>query len=158
MNDRLGLTELDVESSGLSRIHFDHYKRFALFQYMVMNTDWNLGSSHNTKFVLEEGSESPIVIPYDFDYCGLVNAPYARPYETLPIKNVRDRYFMYRGKKDDDFSSIVEEFVGKREALTSIVRDFPHLSEQSKADMLQCIDSFFETISQPDWKDQVFPS
>lgn len=158
MNDRLGLKELDVEESGIKSIHFDHYKRFVLFQYMVGNTDWNLGTGHNTKYVLSEGSSTPIVIPYDFDYCGLVNASYARPYETLPIDDVRERYFMYRGKKDDDFSATVQEFLDLKDEWFAIVDGFPYMSDESKQDVHRFLQEFFTIIESPDWKDQLFPS
>ena len=156
MNDRLGLQDLDVEESGLSSIHLEHYKRFVLFQYMIGNTDWNLGTGHNTKYVLSGESNTPVVIPYDFDYCGLVNAPYARPFETIPIKNVRERYFMYRGKKADDFSGLIEEFKGHKEAWFSMIDDFPYLTESSKLDMVNYLTQFYDIIESPDWKDVAF--
>ncbi len=158
MCDRLRLKELDIDKTKLTSIHFEHYKRFALFQYMVGNTDWNLGTGHNTKYVLEEGSSTPIVIPYDFDYSGLVNAPYATPYETLPIDDVRERYLMYRGKKSDDFSAIRDEFIALKDDWYKIVNDFEYLSEESKADVRSFLGEFFTVLEQPDWKDRMFPS
>jgi hypothetical protein len=158
MNDRLGLQALDPESSSVKRIHFDHYKRFVLFQYMVGNTDWNLSSGHNTQYVLEPGSETPIVIPYDFDYCGLVNASYARPFPSLPIADVRERYFMYRGKKDDDFTQAVQEFRDLKESWYQVVNESSYLSQASKNDIIGFLDDFFEVIERPDWKNILFPA
>ncbi len=156
MSARLGLQEMDIEKTKLKRVHFEHYKRFALFQYMVGNTDWNLGKGHNTKFVLEEGSDTPIIIPYDFDCCGLVNAPYAIPYSTIPIKDVRERYFMYRGKKTDDFTHVINMFLEKKEALFSMVNNFSYLSENARVDVLNYLGEFYTIIEQPNWKDQLF--
>ena len=34
-------------------------------------------------------------VPYDFDFSGLVDAPYAGPPEGIPVETVRDR--IYRG-------------------------------------------------------------
>jgi len=158
MSDRLNLAEMDIEKTKLKRIHFDHYKRFVLFQYMIGNTDWNLNGGHNTKYVLEEGSDTPIIIPYDFDCSGLVNAPYAIPYPNMPISDVRERYFMYRGKKQDDFSKMISTFKEKKAALYALVNDFPHLSDHAKEDVTNYIGEFYDIIEQSDWKDQVFPS
>ena len=156
MNQRLGLQELDPETTKITRIHLEHYKSFVLFQYMIGNTDWNLGTGHNTKYVLEPGSETPIVIPYDFDYCGLVNASYASPYSTLPTKNVRERYFMYRGKKEDDFSAAIDEFLTLKDTWYELIQTFPYLSDDARDDILSWLDSFFVTIERPGWKDEVF--
>jgi hypothetical protein len=158
MSDRLGLQEMDIKKTKLKTVQFDHYRRFALFQYMVGNTDWNMSTGHNTKYVLEENSDTPIIIPYDFDCSGLVNAPYAMPYKTLPIEEVRERYFMYRGKKTDDFDAILSDFIGKKEAFYSLVNDFSYLSDDAKNDVLKYIGEFYKIIENPDWKDQLFPS
>lgn len=158
MSNRLGLHEMDIEKTKLKSIHFEHYKRFVLFQYMIGNTDWNLNAGHNTKYVLEDGSETPIIIPYDFDISGLVNAPYAIPYSTIPIQNVTERYFMYRGNKGDDFNKIIDVYRAKKEDLFSLISTSPHLSDFSKGEMLNYIGEFYDIIEQPNWKDHVFPA
>lgn len=158
MSARLDLDEMDIEKTKLKRVHFDHYKRFVLFQYMVGNTDWNLNAGHNTKFVLEDDSDTPIIIPYDFDCSGLVNAPYAIPYPDMPITDVRERHFMYRGNKNDDFTKTILELKEKKASLYALVNDFPHLSEYAKEDVLNYIGEFYEIIEQSDWKDLVFLS
>ncbi|HEX8278293.1 MAG TPA: hypothetical protein VF540_06340, partial [Segetibacter sp.] len=64
-----------------------------LFQYMIGNTDWSVGKYHNIKLMLSKNDtlSPPYTIPYDFDYAGIVDAPYAVPNEELEIKTVRDR-------------------------------------------------------------------
>jgi len=155
---RLGLTALDIDKTKLTTIHFDHYKRFALFQYMLGNTDWNLGTGHNTKYVLTQGSTTPIVIPYDFDYSGFVNAPYAVPYETIPINNVRERYLMYRGKKSDDFEAIRDEFIAVKNEWLKMIDEFSLVSEEGREDLTAYINEFYTILEQPDWKDRIFPN
>ncbi|MFZ9388628.1 MAG: hypothetical protein ACO25B_12180, partial [Chitinophagaceae bacterium] len=51
----------------------------AIFQYMIGNTDWSVPNEHNVELVFSRENEilPPIVVPYDFDYCGLVDASYA---------------------------------------------------------------------------------
>jgi len=156
MNDRLGLREWEPGEGGLKSIHYEHYRRFVLFQYMVGNTDWNVGTGHNTKYVLAQDSKVPIAIPYDFDYCGLVNASYAQPYHTLPLTHVRERYLMYRGKKGEDFSDTVDEFLAHKTQWYTLIDEFEHLSDTCKADVRNYLDNFFHLLEQPDWKDLLF--
>ncbi len=156
MNDRLGLQEWNTGDSPLKRIHYEHYRRFVLFQYMVGNTDWNVGTGHNTKYVLAEDSQVPIAIPYDFDYCGLVNASYARPYHTLPLTHVRERYLMYRGQATDDFSDTAREFLDHKARWYALIDEFEYLSDNCKTDVRSYLDGFFHILEQPDWKEQLF--
>lgn len=59
--------------------------RVALFEYMLGNRDWSIragppgeGCCHNSPLIGRAGAAAGFVpVPYDFDYSGLVNAPYA---------------------------------------------------------------------------------
>ncbi len=75
--------------------------RFAVFEYLIANLDWALqagpaGDSccHNNKLI--RGANAPYVpVPYDFDFSGFVDAPYALPPETVRVASVKVR--RYRG-------------------------------------------------------------
>ena len=45
---------------------------FALFSYMIGNTDWSMAYQHNTEMFFN--GKKLIAVPYDFDHSGLVNA------------------------------------------------------------------------------------
>lgn len=59
--------------------------RVALFQYLIGNMDWSIRAGpagerccHNSRLLVGAGRGTKLVpAPYDFDYSGLVNAPYA---------------------------------------------------------------------------------
>lgn len=58
--------------------------RLALFEYMIGNMDWSMragpkgeGCCHNSRLLTGAAGSRFIPVPYDFDYSGLVNAPYA---------------------------------------------------------------------------------
>ena len=81
-----------------------HAARYALFQQMISNHDWSMRAGpagddccHNAKLIggsdLATGTVIPV--PYDFDFSGLVSAPYATPPDQLNINSVRQR--VYRG-------------------------------------------------------------
>jgi hypothetical protein len=76
--------------------------RYAMFQHMIANHDWSMRAGpagdeccHNAKLIGPRGAGTVIPIPYDFDYSGFVNAPYATPPDQLKIVNVKQRF--YRG-------------------------------------------------------------
>ena len=132
-------------------IHLPAYKIFTVFQYMIGNTDWGLSNRHNVKLVQceKDGVKLPIPVPYDFDFCGLVDAPYAAPHHNHPIHDVKERYFQWRGGKAD-FTEVFDLFESKREAMLGIVNDFPYLESSVKATALKYLNSFFELLETPE--------
>jgi hypothetical protein len=65
----------------------------ALFEFMIGNTDWFIQNRHNLEFVVVPGHNLLVPIPYDFDYSGLVNAPYAVHHTSLELPSVEIRYY-----------------------------------------------------------------
>lgn len=88
--------------------------RFALFEYLISNLDWAMSAGpagdnccHNARLVGARGaSTNVIVVPYDFDFSGMVDAPYASPPEGIPVENVRER--RYRGYCFTNSEALVE--------------------------------------------------
>ncbi|MFK7775422.1 MAG: hypothetical protein AB8F94_24995 [Saprospiraceae bacterium] len=126
------------------------YRLFTMFQYCIGNTDWNLSKRHNIKLIRKHNSNSPIPVPYDFDYAGLVDAPYAIPHPQLPIDNVRERHFMWRGKNYDGFEEVVELFVEMKPKMLEKIESFDLLEKEEKEEMINYIESFFLELNEND--------
>ncbi len=125
--------------------------RVALFEYMIGNTDWSLAGQHNIKVIkpLDIHRLPALTIPYDFDYSGLIDAPYAVPAENTGLESVRDR--LYRGPclPDSVNERAVCLFLDKRKEMETIIRDFPYLSEKVKKEMLHYLEDFFHELEVP---------
>lgn len=120
----------------------------AMFQYMIGNTDWSLPNNHNIRYVqlLNDTISFPYVIPYDFDYCGLVNAPYAIPQPEFGIEKVTDRY--YRGMPRDkaEIEEMIKLFKEKKDFIYALVNGFELLSKKARAEMIDYIDTFYKDL------------
>jgi hypothetical protein len=121
----------------------------SVFQYMIGNTDWSVSAMHNVVFLKEDPAALPIVVPYDFDWCGLVNAPYAVPAEHLPIESVSTR--LYRGycRPDAELQLVLDEFRQRREEIYHSCRSVPFLEEKDLNKTIKYMDQFFKTIENP---------
>ncbi len=120
--------------------------RFAIFNYMIGNTDWSVPAGHNALVLSQPLSENPdlgLIVPFDFDYAGLVNALYAVPFESLPIKNVRERYYLGICRSEDVFRNDLKEFSEKKEQFFKVINDFPYLSPRSKKDITVFLEGFY---------------
>lgn len=149
MANRLNAKLRDKKETSLTQIDADQYRLFSLFQYMIGNTDWNLSKQHNLKLLIDQEKSSPIPIPYDFDFAGLVNSPSAKPYHSLPIKDVRERFFQYRGKRSVDFSKTYNLFKDKKEELMDLHEESNLLEEATKTEMTNYLATFFDLIEEP---------
>jgi len=144
--ERLNL--IPVESVHLSQknIKPEEMDRMAVFNYMIGNTDWSVPNQHNCKVLAQPGSERPdlgIIVPYDFDYSGLVNADYAIPYEGLGIESVRERIYLGLCRSEEEMLKVIEPFLAKKDEFYKVIQEFDMLDERAKSDIIRYLDDFY---------------
>ncbi len=120
----------------------------SMFQYMIGNTDWSLPNKHNIRFVqLQNDSISfPYVVPYDFDYCGLVNAPYAVPQPEFGIEKVTDRYYRGVARTKQEIDPVIQLFKEKKEFMLALVQNFTLLKKSVRDQMVYYLESFYKDL------------
>ena len=118
----------------------------SLFQYMIGNSDWAIPIYHNVKLIRskKDSLSKPFVVPYDLDYCGLVNARYAIPPETLPIKSVLERFYFGFPRTIEELQTALQIFRQHRQEMNSLIQNCEPLSTQNKKEMINFLDEFFE--------------
>ncbi len=120
----------------------------ALFQYLIGNTDWHDAQGHNVAHVAVAGRVVPI--PFDFDFAGAVEAPYANPADGLPIENVRQRLYTGWCWPRFDTEPIVARFREIRPALEELYRSFEPLDQGTRRETLEYYSDFYERVSTPE--------
>lgn len=120
----------------------------ALFQYMIGNTDWAVPNNHNIKLIFDKKNDAapPYVVPYDFDYCGLVDASYAVPNEIIGTEKVTER--VYRGfpRTMEEIQTTLDVFRAKKAAIYALINNFTLVTEKNRKTMIEYLDDFFELI------------
>jgi len=116
----------------------------ALFQYMISNTDWKVDHKHNLKYFRNDEHAPLILVPYDFDFSGFVNAHYAKPNPDYRQRHVRQR--IYLGKKDVFLLKAIQKFSNKEAEILKMVDEYPHLSAESKIDINTFLAPFFKCL------------
>ena len=124
--------------------------RMALFEYLIGNTDWAVIKRHNVKLFRASLTATPIAVPYDFDWSGFVNPPYAVPAAVLEISSVRER--VYRGYKQpiEEFQSTIRLFNENKVEIDSLVKNLAYLNSKQKKKLQQYIDEFYDIINTPE--------
>lgn len=129
-----------------SKIDQQSLRNQDLFQFMIGNTDYSLRMVRNMKLLIPKDGSSAFVVPYDFDFCGLVNAPYAVPNSTYKLESCRERRFLGGNEQNDQLKLATAIFKGRKKDILKYVSKFGKLSRESRIDILDYLDSFFECI------------
>jgi hypothetical protein len=146
--ERNNCVEKKKKTIGLDAANREQFNLVCLFQYMIGNTDWSIRQFHNIKLIVPKTDTlaKPYVIPYDFDFAGLVNASYAIPNEGLGITSVTERLYRGFGRTMDELQTNIEIFKEKKDALMFYIKNFPLMSEKVKKDMTRYLEEFYDTI------------
>ncbi len=153
------LKELDVADARLSQLDPQAAAHYALFQYMIGNLDWAMHDAvagkdccHNTKLLspTHDASSGIVPLPYDFDYSGLVDAPYAVPPEGISIRSIKTR--RYRGfcTHNNAVREAAIHFNQSHDALYQAIAKTPGLSKKKRASASKYLDTFFDVITNPE--------
>jgi hypothetical protein len=135
----------------------DAAARFAVFEYMISNLDWSMTASppgddccHNSRLLGAKGVTTGLItVPYDFDYSGLVDAPYAVPPDGINVANVRVR--RYRGfcQHNEQAQTFAASLLARRAALLAIVDQTPQLNDNNRGRAASYLGDFFDQIGSP---------
>ncbi|PHI20381.1 hypothetical protein CEQ90_07935 [Lewinellaceae bacterium SD302] len=143
MAERLGGVELE-NGRGLAPDRFDRRAETtqALFSYLIGNLDWNLSMAHNLKMVeLTDGTIVPV--PYDFDFSGLVAAPYVRLNSNIGQEYAGQRIYLGFDCSDYLLQEVYAHFELKRKDLLKTVRGFTILPGHHRFPAAEYITGFY---------------
>jgi len=139
---------VEVEFDEFPALLADEFEMGVLdvFQFMIGNIDWSPFLSQNVKFIQDvEGNTT--VIPFDFDWSGVVAPPYAHPTPDVPIDDVRERYYLGACRLTDHLTAVFEYFVEKKDEIYELYRNEQSLSQEKRAEVLAYFDDFYEIIT-----------
>jgi hypothetical protein len=150
MAERLGGTMVGDRRVPYQVYDPQHAGILNLFQYMIGNTDWSMVAQHNVKTV--QAGEGYLPVPYDFDFSGLVDAPYAGPHPDLVQFHRTVRHRLFRGgcRDDIDYGAVIALFNAREGEIVDLVRAPPGLSEGNAASAAAYVAGFFRELRDPE--------
>ena len=130
--------------------------RFAVFQYMIGNLDWAMNAGppgdeccHNAKLIQPASGGALVPVPYDFDFSGLVDAPYATPPAAIPLPNVRVRRYHGFCRSNPEAVTAIAAIAAKRAAIVGVLDTVPGLEPKTKAKASAYLAGFFDQAGDP---------
>lgn len=119
----------------------------SVFQYMIGNTDWETSMLRNVRLIKSPASGKILVIPYDFDFSGLVSAPYSSPSSESGLKTVRDRFMMANGIPTEHLKRAVRGIKDKKKDILNICRS-KYLPNEASDQIIAYLETFFQQIEE----------
>lgn len=145
MATRINGTECDCHGLSARTTARAPRQLMTMFQYMIGNEDWNIAGLRNMKAVqlLTGGEADNILVPYDFDFAGTVNAEYAVPSSDLQHRSVLQRHFAEPFVAESDFAETAAHFFARKDDLFALVKDFKELRYINRIEMQEYLREFF---------------
>ena len=140
-----------LDSMGVRQMELDDAQAtlFSFFQYFIGNTDWKVSVLHNVK-LLDQNIGFPVAVPYDFDWAGAVDPPYAAPHPDLGTNDVRERVFISPCRTDYDIGRVIDMFNERKDQIYALYTGLSALEERSLQRSIGYIDEFYEVLSDPE--------
>lgn len=141
-----GSRVLESDRVSARGLHRPSYVNLCLFNYMILNCDWNIFNLHNVEFINPDSTLDLIPIPYDFDYSGFVGTSYSMPHESLGIKTVYEPLFLGRNITEEELKPVAQYYLTRRAELTQKLDEFPDLPPAERKRLNRRLENFFKTI------------
>ncbi len=145
LRNRLEAKKIESENFNIKWLTDYDATKLSLFQLMIGNTDWGVFKEHNIKGMESDGRR--LAIPYDFDWSGFVNAPYARPHPKYPIKDVTQRHFIGKEAVISTIRKVKNEFLEVQDDVNELINNDLALSDKEKKRSRKYIASFYEILN-----------
>ncbi len=138
---RIGAEEVEKHGIAASELHQKQEALAAEFQYLIGNADWNTAVMHNTKLMQKSPDAPVILVPYDFDFSGLVNAAYAKPNRNVGQETITQRVFM--GNAPSNRTAMQNYFQSKKSDMYEVINNFKFLNWDVQLEMTNYLDTYF---------------
>lgn len=133
---------LELTSAQEDKLDQDQLAMMAIFNYMIINTDYSVPIMHNVVLVSRDYFEPPLPVPYDFDWSGLINIPYDSPY-VAHLSRSPQRIYKGPCLKMKMLLNILSEFEIKSRQVFTLFVEFPYLDDEMKARNIQDLYLFY---------------
>ena len=149
MADRNNCVEIRNDNFSTEATNREQMTFVNLFQYMISNVDWSVPKRHNIKLMVPKNDTlaKPYAIPYDFDFCGLVDASYAGVPEDLGVETVRQRLYRGFSRSLNELQAVINVFQEKKESIMNYIDHFELCSTRCRKGVTGYLGEFYKTVS-----------
>jgi hypothetical protein len=159
---RIGMSAAKIHGIKVEELDPQQANLISVFEYLIGNTDFSLilgpadtSCCHNA-ILFSYGGPPYTPIPYDFDFSGIVNAPYAEPNPRFSIRSVKTRLYRGRCMNNELLDSTFAYFLEKEAEIRNLVTELDGLDKRNRKDVDKFLNGFYKDISDPKAKERKF--
>lgn len=139
-----------IEKYGLTPDEFSaiSYNNTMVFNYMIGNLDWNTEGQKNLKFIKVSDQQPLILVPYDFDFSGIVAPAYINLNRNFNQQSLEERFCL---GKFDDTTTMYKAITKFKELQNNFVNTYttlPLLKKSHVRKMNKYLTSFYDIINE----------
>jgi len=127
--------------------------RMSVFEYMISNYDWSMRAApqgeeccHNGRLLAGAPGSLLTPVPYDFDFSGLIDAPYADVPEGVPVTNVRQRTYRGYCAHLPQARGFAAQLAQRRPEFLSVFATIPGLEPREQSRAATFLQGFFADL------------
>ncbi|MEO1450434.1 MAG: hypothetical protein AAFV07_12960, partial [Bacteroidota bacterium] len=124
--------------------------RLTLFHFVIGNMDWDIPMEKNLSFLRQDSLEMLTPVPYDFDWSGLVNAPYTMLPEDFERRQVKPLCV-----SSTLAQQVWQEVIQLEDAVDELLKAFPHLPGAERRILRQYCRNSFRMMRKDDFWQQL---
>ena len=139
---------IDLKKLIFRQVEYETVTMMTIFEYMIGNTDMSMHEQHNVRLIQTQPGVR-YTVPYDFDYAGIVDAPYAIPGKDLGLVTVRDRTYRGPCRTVEELKPQFEKFRGIKADVMAIYATLPGLTDKYRRSAQSYLEEFYKTLDRP---------
>ena len=119
----------------------------SLFQLMIGNADWDVGRLHNVDVMSVSEHSIPVVVPFDFDWSGIINHSY---YTLSPRIESNAKYKrLYKGMRwsPEELEQAFTNFKELKPSFLEVINSCNYLKTNNRNKLIEYIEKFYELIN-----------
>jgi hypothetical protein len=142
-------SKLETKQLSPKSLHPDYYHLFAVFQFLIGNTDWSVLTPKNLDLLASKDSKSVVAVPFDFDLSEMVCPSYA---EKTPGfgPNRKEATINAYCETFDEYRSAVQFFIAKKQSIYKLIANFEVLGKVQRNHMLGVLGQQYRKLEDPE--------
>jgi len=162
IGDRIGLAASKIRRIKAAELDGKQANLVSVYEYLIGNTDFSLilgpdGSDccHNA-VQFSNGGPPHTPIPYDFDFSGLVDAPYAAANPRFKLRSVKTRLYRGRCMNNEYLDGTFAYFLEEEPEIRQLLAELEGFNKSSRKSIEKFLNGFYKDISDPKSKQRKF--
>ncbi len=125
----------------------ENFMNMSVFEYLIGNRDWFITSRRNVIILRsEDKTKDLLVVPYDFDFAGLIDASYTKPRDVPEMYLSKRRVYKGLCFTEEEFKRTFEYYIKLKPEFDSLINNQEIISKATRKENIRYLEEFYKTI------------